>query len=58
MKYELWSDENIKELRESFYGKDSDAKAIGEGVIEIIKEANKRHHLAMVELELKILKDK
>ncbi len=54
-KYYLWSKEDIKEIKKTMIGMDTNAKMISRKIIEIIDVANAKHNEKMIEKELEYL---
>ncbi len=53
MTYELWTDADIEHIKEHTQGMSQEAKEVANKIIEMIKEANNRHHVKMLEAEVK-----
>ena len=54
MKYYLWSDENIADIRKMYKNADTSTKKFLEETIGLLIEANKRHEVEMLKKDVEI----
>ena len=56
LKYQLWSDEGIKEIKRDISRQSEAGRIIGDQIMGLIEEANYRHNTAMLEKDVEYLK--